>query len=122
LRTHDARFELLDGVGFLFVNPAVAAGFGDADIEPDGRIEAGLLGEHEVGELEAEILGVGLGLEVVVLFAPAGDGIDHALDELGDAGFALGRAHFAVEVLAGDDVGGGLGPVDGHGRRRAVRR
>ena len=28
-----------------------------------------------------------------------------------DAAFALGRAQLAVEVLAGDDVGGRLGPV-----------
>ena len=35
-------------------------------------------------------------------------------DQLGDAGLALRRAELAVEVLAGDDVGGGLRPVDGH--------
>ena len=111
---HHAGFELGDAAGRLVVDPAVAAGFADADVEPDGRIEAGLLGKHEVGQFEAEVFAVGFGLEIAVLVAPVGDGIDHALDELGDAGFALGRAHLAVEILAGDDVGGGLGPIDGH--------
>ncbi len=27
--------------------------------------------------------------------------------------FAFGRAQLSVEVFAGDDVGGGLGPIDG---------
>src|SRR5437870_13122896 len=31
--------------------------------------------------------------------------------QLGHAGFTLGRAEFAVEVFAGDDIGGGLRPV-----------
>src|SRR6266851_313227 len=65
-----------------------------------------------MGQLVAEILGVGVGLEVVVGLAPIGYGIDHAMHQLGDAGLALGRPHLAVEVLAGDDVGGGLRPID----------
>jgi hypothetical protein len=109
-----ARLELGDAVGLAVVNPAVAAGFAHADVEPDGRIEAGLLGDHEVGQFEAEVFGVGFGLEVAVLFAPTGDGIDHALDELGHAGFAFRGAHLAVKILAGDDIGGRLGPVHGN--------
>ena len=35
-------------------------------------------------------------------------------DQLRDAGLALGRAQLAVEILAGDDVGGGLRPVGRH--------
>ena len=66
-----------------------------------------------MGQLVAEVLAVLIGREVAVLLAPIGDGIDHALDELGDAGFALRRAQFAVEILAGDDVGGGLRPIHG---------
>ena len=41
------------------------------------------------------------------------DGFGDAGDELADAGLALGRADLAVEVLGGDDVGRGHGPVDG---------
>jgi hypothetical protein len=55
-----------------------------------------------------------IGLEVAVLLAPVGDGVHHALHQLRHAGFALGRPQLAVEILAGDDVGGGLRPVHGH--------
>ena len=54
-----------------------------------------------------------LGGEVAVVQAPVGDGVDDAMDQFGDAAFALGRAQLAVEIFAGDDVGGGLRPVGG---------
>src|SRR5260370_29342561 len=65
-----------------------------------------------MGQLIVEIFGVGVGLEIVVSLAPIGYGVDHAMHQLGDAGLALGRPHLAVEVLAGDDVGGSLRPID----------
>ncbi len=52
-------------------------------------------------------------LEVSALDAPVADGLGDARDELADAGFALGRVHRAVQVLAGHDVGGGHRPVFG---------
>jgi hypothetical protein len=45
--------------------------------------------------------------------APVADGLGDAGDEGADAGLALGRADLAVEVLRGDDVGGGHRPVGG---------
>ena len=98
--------------GCLVVNPAVAARLLHADVEPDRRVEARLLRQHQVRQLEPEILAVRVGLEVAVLLAPVRDGVDHALDQLRDAGLALGRPEFAVEILAGDDIGGRLRPVD----------
>ncbi len=65
-----------------------------------------------MAQLGAKVLGVGLGLEIVVGLAPIGDGVDHAMDQLGDAALALGGPHLAVKVFTGDDVGGGLGPID----------
>ncbi len=114
LRPQHAGFELGDAIGLLVVDPAVAARFLDPHIEPDRRVEAGLLGEHQVGEFGAEIFTVGIGLEIAVLLAPIGDSVHHALDQLGHAGLAVRRPELAVKVLAGDDIGGGLRPVHGH--------
>jgi hypothetical protein len=97
----------------LVVVPAVAARFGHADIEPDRRVEAGLLPEHQVGELVAESLRILDRLEIVALLAPVGQGVDHPVDQLGDAALAFGRTQLAVEVLAGHDVGSRLRPVGG---------
>ena len=111
LRAHHAPFELGDVAGGLIVDPAVAAGFLHPYVEPDRRIEAGLLGKHEVGQFGAKVFTVFRGLEVTVLISPAGDVIDHAFDQLGHAGFTLRAAQLSVEVLAGDDIGGGLRPI-----------
>ena len=56
------------GLGFILdlgnvimlriVEPPVAAGFLHADVEPDGRIERGLLVEHQVGQFGAKVLAV----------------------------------------------------------------
>src|ERR1035437_6184000 len=109
LRAHHAAAFEFGHAGLLFVvDPAVAADIFDADVEPHGGIEAGLLGEHQVGEFGAEILAILGGFEVAVLLTPIRDGIDHTLDELRHRGLAVGRAQLAVEILAGDDVGGGL--------------
>ena len=51
------------------------------------------------------------GAEVAIVHAPVADGFSDAGNELADAGFALGRADMAVQILAGHDVGGGDGPV-----------
>ena len=84
-----------------------------ADVEPDGRVEGDLLVEEQVGELGEEDVGVFGGGEVAVADAPVADGLGDAGDEGADAGLALGGADLAVEVLAGDDVGRGHGPVGG---------
>ncbi len=84
-----------------------------ADVEPDGRVEGDLLVDEEVGELGEEDVGVFVGGEVAVAHAPVADGLGDAGDEGADAGLALGGADLAVEVLGGDDVGRGDGPVGG---------
>ena len=84
-----------------------------ADVEPDGRVEGGLLVDEQVGELGEEDLGVLVGGEVAVALAPVADGLGDAGDEVADALFALGGADLAVQVLAGDDVGRGDRPVAG---------
>ena len=114
LRPPRAAFELLDAVGRGVVDPAVAARFFHAHVEPNRRIEAGLLREHQVGQLGAEVLAILVAAEIPVLLAPAGDGVDHPLHQLGHAGFALRRPQLAMEVLAGDDVGGRLRPIGRH--------
>src|SRR6185437_227558 len=90
------------------------ARFLHADVEPYRRVEARLLREHQVSEFAAEIFEVLRTGEVAVLFAPAGDGVHDALHQLRHAGLALRRPKLAVEVLAGDDVGRGLRPIDGN--------
>ena len=106
--------QLLDTVLDGFVEPAVAARFLHSHVEPDGRIEGRLLMQHQVGQFVAEVLAIRRRREVAVLHAPVGDGIDNAMHQFRHAALPLGRAQFAVEVLAGDDVGGGLRPVAGH--------
>ena len=51
--------------------------------------------------------------EVAALDAPVADGLGDAGDEGADAGLTLVGAVEAVEVLGGDDVGRGHGPVGG---------
>ena len=60
-----------------------------------------------------KICGVLFGGEVAVAHAPVADGLGYAGDEVADTLFALGGADLAVKVFAGDDVGGGDGPVGG---------
>jgi len=114
LGTRLAGVQLLDSVVCIVEIETVAARFFYADVEPDRRVEARLLGQHQVGEFIAEVFGVFGSFEVALLGAPAGDGVAHARNKLADAGFALRRAHFAVEILADDDIGGRLGPINGH--------
>ena len=107
-----------DGVVLLGVPvPVVGVGVGleavAADVEPDGRVEGGLLVEQKVAELVEEDVGViGRG-EVAVADAPVADGLGDAGDEGADAGLALGCADLAVEVLGRDDVGRGHRPGAG---------
>src|ERR1022692_3688939 len=62
----------------LVVDPAVAPRLLDAHVEPHRGIEAGLLGEHQVGQFHAEIFTILRALEVPVLLAPVRDRVHHA--------------------------------------------
>ncbi len=66
-----------------------------------------------MGQLGLEGLQVVVRREVVLCLGPGRDRVDDAVDELLDAGLALGRAEVAAEVLADDDVGGQLAPEVG---------
>jgi hypothetical protein len=83
---------------------------GNADVEPDGRVEGRLLVDEQVGELLGEDPSVLVGREVAVLGAPAGDRVDHAAHELPDGGLTLRRVEGSTEVLLRNDVRGVLGP------------
>ena len=76
-----------------------------ADVEPDGRIERAVLMQAQPGEVAIEVLAVFAGGEVAVGDAPVGDRAGDAVNHLADAVFAFGRARFAVEIFADDDVG-----------------
>ncbi len=97
--------------------PVAAIGVGlnaiAADVEPHGRVEGHLLLDEQVHEFVVENGGVFVGAEVSTLEAPAGDGFGNAADQGADAGLALLGADGAVQIFAGDDVGGGHRPVFG---------
>ena len=71
-----------------------------ADVEPDGRIEGGVLADEDVDELVVESGTVFGSLEVALGQSPVADGFGDAGDELADSGLALGRADFAVQIFA----------------------
>src|SRR4029078_4915128 len=77
----------------------------DPDVEPDRRGKRHLLVDEEMGELRLEGGAVLARREVALGERPGADRVDHAIDELLDAGLALGRADVPAEVLAHDDVG-----------------
>src|SRR6202030_1746526 len=83
------------------------------DVEPDRAVERRLLGDQQEAQLLGPVLGILVRREVVALDAPTGQGVDHAVDDLADAGLALGAAGGAAEVLLGDDVDGQLRPGAG---------
>ncbi len=80
------------------------------DVEPHGGIESAVLVQTEPGQLPIEPLAVLGSGEVSILDPPVGDRAAYPVDQLFDAPLPLGRAIFAVEVLADHDVGGQLGP------------
>ena len=83
-----------------------------ADVEPDRRVEGGLLGDEEVLQLVAEGVGLGVVHEVAVRHAPGGDGVGDPVDHLAQRALPLGRAERSPEVLLGHDVGGVERPRD----------
>ncbi len=66
-----------------------------------------------MGEIVVEGGGILFGGEVAAFLSPLGDGVGDAADEGADTALALGGPGLAMEVLRGDDVGRGHGPVDG---------
>ena len=108
----------LDVAGVRVPVPVLGVGVGleavAADVEPDGRVEGDLLVEEQVGELGVEGGGVfGRWRSSRRAMPQSRMDLGDAGDEGADAGLALGGAVEAVEVLGGDDVGRGHGPVGG---------
>ncbi len=86
----------------------------EAHVEPDGGVERAVLVDTEPRQFAVKGLGVGLGGEVAVLAAAVGNGAADAMDELLEGVLPLSRFDVAVEVFAGDDLGGQLAPGGGH--------
>ena len=78
-----------------------------------GRVEGGILAQQDVREFVVEDGRVFVAAEIAVGLAPVADGFGDAGDQLAHAGFALGRADRAVQILRGHDVGGRHRPVFG---------
>ncbi len=110
----DAELDLL-GAGIPVPVAGVGIGFDAiaADVEPDGRVEGGVLADEDVDELVVECGAVFGSLEVALSQSPVANGFGDAGDELADSGLALGGAELTVQILAGHDVGRGHGPVFG---------
>ena len=109
----------LDGLVLLGVPVPVAHRALDAvlveqpDVEPDRRVERGVLVQAEPGQVAVEVLGVGRRGEIAVLQAPVGDRAADAVDKLPHALLPFRGAVLAVEILVDHDVGGQLAPEDG---------
>ena len=84
-----------------------------AYVEPDGRVEGGILADEDVDEFIVESCAVFGRVEVALRHTPVADGFGDAGDQLAHAGFALGGAEGAVQIFGGHDVGRGHGPVFG---------
>ena len=82
-------------------------------VEPDGRIEGGVLADQDVAEFVVERCAIFRRFEIALGQAPVADGLSDASHQGADSRLALGRADGAVKILAGHDVGRGHGPVFG---------
>src|SRR6478672_10517990 len=82
----------------------------EADVEPDGAVEGGVLVDEDRLQLRLEGVGLLVVGEGASRLAPADDRVDDAADHLLDAGLALRRGEPAAEVLLRDDVRRGLRP------------
>src|SRR3970040_151245 len=86
---------LQDGVhGVVYGEDEAGGALGllfDAQVEPYGRVEAGLLVDQDVLQLRVERLRFVLVQEVAAVAAPVRDAVDDAVDELPDGALPDGR-------------------------------
>ena len=82
-------------------------------VEPDRRVEGGVLAQQDVRQLVVESGAVFRRLEIALRQTPVADGLGHASHQGADSTLALGRAQRAVQIFAGHDIGGGHRPVFG---------
>ena len=96
----DAEFDLLS---LRIPVPVAGVGVGldavAANVEPDGRVEGGVLADEDVDEFVVEGCAVFGSFEIALGESPVADGFGDAGDEGADSGFALGRADFAVQIF-----------------------
>ena len=102
-----ARSMMLDIVSWtelIEARRALRVGF-DADVEPDtAKSKLIFWWTSRWVSFGLERAEVFFSREVVLLLGPHGDGVDDSIDQLADAGLAVGGVEVAVEVLADDDV------------------
>src|ERR687888_840476 len=82
----------------------------EAYVEPDRRVEGGVLVDEQRLELGAEGVGLLVAREVAAVATPRDDRVGDARDHVLDAPLALRRGHATAEVLLRDDVRGRLRP------------
>ena len=87
------------GVPVPILGVAVGLELVAAYVEPDGRVEGGILADEDVDQFVVESCAVLGSLEVALSKSPVADGFGDAGDELADSGFALGSADFAVQIF-----------------------
>ncbi len=81
-----------------------------AHVEPDRRIERGVLMNAQPRQVAVEILGVGGRGEITVLQAPIGDRAADAVDKLPHAPLPFRSAVFSVKIFIDNDVRCQLAP------------
>ena len=94
----------------------------DADVEPHRAVERRPLRDEHVLQLGGERGALGVVGEVAALGSPAGDRVDHPVDDLAQRRLAAVGAERAAEVLLGDDVAGVERPVGRELDRRLLER
>src|SRR5208337_2181025 len=72
----------------------------DPDVEVHRAVERGLLTHQQAGQLGPERVAVFGGAEVALLLAPSSDRVDHAPNQLTDAGLAFGTGESAILLCA----------------------
>ena len=108
LRLHDL---VLRGIPVPIAHRALDAVLMEqADVEPNRRVERGVLMNAQPRQIAVEILGVGSRGEIAVFQAPVGDRAADTVNKLPDAPLAFRGAVFTVKILVNDDVGRQLGP------------
>src|SRR3954452_14863152 len=75
-----------------------------SNVEPYRRVEARLLGQHQMCQIHPEVLNVFFCRKVVAVPTPVRNGIDDAMNELRYARLAFRSANPPMKVLAGNNV------------------
>ena len=80
-------------------------------VEPDRRIEGGVLAQQDVREFVVEGGAVFWRLEIALRQTPVADGLSHASDQGAHSTFALRGTERSMQIFAGHNISGGHRPV-----------